>query len=113
MPAAPKRPCSSPGCAQFQPCKIHNFSFRNRDTKSVSERKFYSSMEWRRKREAHRKAEPFCRMHKAEGIYVMGQMVDHIKPMREGGEPLDDANLQTLCNTHHAIKRQQESIVSH
>jgi 5-methylcytosine-specific restriction endonuclease McrA len=35
-------------------------------------------------------------------------MVDHIKPMHDGGESLDSSNLQTLCNACHARKRGQE-----
>jgi 5-methylcytosine-specific restriction endonuclease McrA len=37
-----------------------------------------------------------------------GDMVDHIVPMREGGDPWDPVNHETLCNTHHQVKRARE-----
>ncbi|GAB3511641.1 HNH endonuclease signature motif containing protein [Emticicia fontis] len=43
--------------------------------------------------------EPFCR-----NCAAPGQMVDHIKPVNEGGEPFDIENTQTLCNSCHARK---------
>jgi 5-methylcytosine-specific restriction protein A len=35
--------------------------------------------------------------------------IDHIKPISEGGEPLDIDNLQTLCKECHAIKTGRET----
>ena len=34
--------------------------------------------------------------------------VDHIKPIRDGGEPYDLRNLQCLCPNHHAQKTRAE-----
>jgi 5-methylcytosine-specific restriction protein A len=79
-----------------------------RDTKTAEERRFYSSREWRDKSERHRIDEPLCRECSKRGLYVLGQMTDHIVPIRDGGAPLDDANLQTLCNPCHNAKRQRE-----
>lgn len=52
--------------------------------------------------------EPFCRSCKARGIYKAAQMVDHIRPINDGGAKLDDANLQSLCFSCHNRKTKQE-----
>ena len=46
----------------------------------------------------------------AAGITRLGDLVDHIKRIRDGGQPTDDANLQTLCNKCHNAKRQAERL---
>jgi len=78
------------------------------DSKTPEERRFYGSALWKRTREAHRAEEPLCRTCAAAGITRLGQMVDHIKRIRDGGDKTDPANLQTLCNLCHNRKRQQE-----
>lgn len=40
---------------------------------------------------------------------VLGAMCDHVIPMSKGGDNMDDRNLQTMCNTCHNKKRQEES----
>jgi 5-methylcytosine-specific restriction protein A len=37
------------------------------------------------------------------------QMVDHIKPVRLGGEFWDERNYQSLCNSCHAVKSAKEA----
>jgi 5-methylcytosine-specific restriction protein A len=64
----------------------------------------YDNRRWRRVRLQHLKDEPLCRHCKAEGLIVAADVVDHIKPLRAGGEKYDDSNLQSLCNKHHSIK---------
>lgn len=59
---------------------------------------------WRRVREVHLHAEPLCRMCKADGLVTMATMVDHIVPIADGGEKLDEDNLQSLCRDCHARK---------
>ena len=81
-----------------------------RDNKTADERRFYSSRAWRYTSEQHRLAEPFCRECKREGSLVLSQCVDHIIPIRQGGDPWDAGNLQSLCNFHHNQKRKRESL---
>jgi len=80
------------------------------DTKTDGERRFYGSPEWKRLRAAHRRNEPLCRECAKAGIDRLGDMVDHIIPIRRGGDPLDDRNLQTLCHPHHDAKRRRERL---
>ena len=65
----------------------------------------YHSAAWRRLRNVHIKDNPVCVIcgHPAE-------VVDHIKPIAEGGEGLDPNNLQSLCFRHHAKKSGAESV---
>lgn len=79
-----------------------------RDTKTPDERRFYGSQEWKRIRERHREEEPLCRACDSRGHVKSGDLVDHIKPIRSGGDPTDELNLQTLCNQCHNKKRQGE-----
>lgn len=64
---------------------------------------FYNSRTWKRMRIMHLNSEPLCR-----DCGTAAQMVDHIQPIHLGGEPLDDSNLQSLCNQCHAKKRGAE-----
>ncbi len=79
-----------------------------RDTKTDEETRFYSSSAWRRASKAHRQLEPLCRECFTNGRTQLGDLTDHIRPLRNGGAPFDDANLQTLCDACHQAKRQQE-----
>ena len=38
-----------------------------------------------------------------------GNEVDHIRPLRKGGDPFDPDNLQTLCRTCHVAKTRAET----
>lgn len=69
---------------------------------------FYTSSTWRKRRAEHLKVEPLCRECKRENRITAAEMVDHIIPIKQGGETLAEANLQSLCNTCHARKRQSE-----
>ena len=46
---------------------------------------------------------------KEEGRAKVADVVDHITPIKEGGEPLDPANLQSLCSMHHNQKSAREN----
>ena len=79
-----------------------------RDNKTDQERKFYSSSRWRKASLRHRAIEPLCRSCNEQGRFVEGKLTDHIRPLRNGGDPWDEANLQTLCDSCHQAKRRQE-----
>lgn len=64
---------------------------------------FYSTKAWKTLRAFHLKGHPACKL-----CGLPGDMVDHIHPIQEGGEALNESNLQTLCNKCHARKRGQE-----
>jgi 5-methylcytosine-specific restriction protein A len=113
-PMAPKRPCSWPGCGALVDsgrCDVH----RRKERREIDERRkddpahtFYSSAAWRAARAAHLSAEPLCREHRKRGQVVAADTVDHIVPMRKGGPPFDDSNLQSLCAPCHSAKSIKE-----
>ena len=51
---------------------------------------------------------PLCVMCLAEGRPTQATVCDHIVPISQGGSMTDMANLQGLCESCHAKKRQQE-----
>lgn len=91
MPTLPKkqRPDWLP---KYQP-----FERMNIDT-------FYHSQRWRKTRKLYLKNNPLCVMCKEKGLLVNGNVVDHVIPIKKGGEPLDLHNLQTLCFKCHSSK---------
>lgn len=114
MPFKPKRPCSYPGCPQLTDgryCEEHKkltdrqYNLYQRD--KVSQR-FYQSDEWRQVKRQHLEKEPLCRECKKNGKLMRATMVDHIIPIKQGGPPLDDGNLQSLCWSCHSRKSAQE-----
>ena len=61
-------------------------------------------VELRRRRLA---AEPLCRICRSLGIVRAADVVDHIKPLAQGGEDVDE-NCQSLCNECHDAKTAAE-----
>lgn len=71
-------------------------------TVSRNNKKFYDSAAWLKLRDAFRIANPLC--VNAEQCGNAMYYVDHIKPINEGGAPLDWSNLQSLCESCNASK---------
>ncbi|WP_420150367.1 HNH endonuclease [Spirosoma sp.] len=69
-----------------------------------AETQFYRQKRWRDLRASVLRAEPFCRECSTTGKQTIATMVDHITPVKQGGEKYDVKNLQPLCYHHHAIK---------
>lgn len=98
-------------CPEHQ--RLH--STDQRETRDVnaekqSRQEFYRSAQWRFARDQHLAIEPFCRLCQPRS--VLAQMVDHVTPLEQGGNPLEQDNMQSLCNSCHARKRQKESTES-
>jgi 5-methylcytosine-specific restriction enzyme A len=60
--------------------------------------------DWQRLRLAVLDREPFCRICEADGRTEAAVLVDHIVPIEDGGERLDESNLQPLCRLCHGNK---------
>ena len=60
--------------------------------------------QWSKVSKFVRASEPICRRCKN----ALAEMVDHIKPLKEGGDRLDLNNLQPLCNKCHSIKTRED-----
>jgi 5-methylcytosine-specific restriction protein A len=78
-----------------------------------SNNKFYHTSEWRKLRAQYIRLNPLCaeceRNDKLTDCTGKGAgVVDHIQPIRLGGEALDINNLQTLCTSCHNIKSAKE-----
>ena len=70
----------------------------------------YSHRRWRRLRAMKLSTDPLCEMCSARGRTTLATVVDHKKPISDGGEPWDWDNLQSLCKTDHdAAKKSQEA----
>ena len=83
----------------------YNKSKAKRDTEHDS---FYDTSAWRKFRYYVLSIRPLCvECHKNDKV-VQATVVDHIKPIKEGGERLSISNTQPLCDHHHAIKSQAE-----
>ena len=68
----------------------------------------YNTTRWRRVREQVLQGNPLCVNCETLGLLTVAQMVDHIEPVRLGGEFWAMDNLQPLCNSCHASKSASE-----
>ena len=64
---------------------------------------FYNSRSWRTLRKFVLQGEPLCRE-----CGVPASVVDHIRPISEGGPRLDIENLQPMCARCHNKKSSRE-----
>ena len=109
-PFTPKHPCGYPGCATLTDtarCERHRKQEQreyDQSRKGDSFRKLYSSARWKRIRDWHLTHEPLCRACKERGRLEAARIVDHVTPMRRGGDPFDDSNFQSLCRSCHSGK---------
>jgi 5-methylcytosine-specific restriction protein A len=71
---------------------------------------FYQSKQWKQARElALNRDYHLCVMCKANGVTRIATHVDHIKPIRLGGDKLSLTNLQSLCKWCHNAKSGTET----
>ena len=114
MPYKPKKPCAYPGCPELvdgKYCEKHkklvdqqyNKYGRDEFTKTI-----YKSKKWQILRKEHIKLEPFCAECMKNGRIVRATIVDHIIPIKQGGEKYDHSNLQSLCWSCHSRKSIEE-----
>ena len=64
----------------------------------------YGTTRWRKLRKFMLALDPLCR--ECQGIATV---LDHIQPVRDGGNPWEPANLQPLCAACHASKSGKEA----
>ena len=116
MPRKPMTPCRYPGCPNLveageRYCHEHkkivdrNYNKYERDKKSQL---FYQSKEWKSLRKKKLEINPFCEECLRKGKFTKATMVDHIKPIKQGGSALDMNNLQSLCWSCHSKKSAEE-----
>ena len=74
-------------------------------SKSAAPRTTWRYRRWRAQKLA---AAPLCVHCAAEGLTVAATELDHIVPLAHGGELMDEANVQPLCEAHHAAKTDRD-----
>ena len=71
-------------------------------------RGFYTSPAWRALRNSFIERHPLCEQCYKQGLIVPATVVDHVIPINLGGAPLDEDNLQSLCDKCHNAKSGRE-----
>ena len=114
MPRKPLKPCAVNGCPNLTDktyCEFHrkqkNISYSRFD-RDKDMQAFYKSKAWRNLRYQYLEAHPICEECEKNGKLTSAIIVDHIVPIKSGGEPLDVANLQALCWSCHSIKSHRD-----
>ena len=82
---------------------------RQADPSQVAAAAIYASPRWKRLRRLHLTHHPLCVACLATNRTTPATDVDHVKPIRQGGNPYDAANLQSLCHACHASKTRGEA----
>ena len=81
-----------------RPWVVESKPFINSDTK------FYQSTPWRKFSKIYKDKHPLCVMCESQGEVRIADVTDHIIRLKDGGLPYDEANLQSLCHSHHNQK---------
>lgn len=78
-------------------------------SKDKANRDVYDSPKWKALRWAVRLDEPLCRACLDAGLAVDTYVIDHVRPINQGGAAFDRANLQGLCRACHEVKSRSET----
>jgi 5-methylcytosine-specific restriction protein A len=78
--------------------------------KASSNMDIYNSTRWRKLRIVVLNEEPLCKTCKSNGQVAAAQVVDHIIPINQGGDPFERSNLQGLCHVCHNAKSARERL---
>ncbi len=111
MPTSAPRPCNHAGCSALVRdgsgrCGKHAheaWTKRPEVTKRVTGRKL------QRMREQLFKADPLCAECSRLGRVTLAKVRDHIIPLAEGGQDVQD-NTQGLCDECHDVKSKDEAV---
>lgn len=113
----PIKYCAHGGCSVLVPfnqryCNKHTkdrYVPRERQIVTQPYYKLYHSSRWGETSRAYRAANPLCEECLRHGKQSLATSVDHIKALKDGGDPWDDSNLQSLCARCHNRKTVQEN----
>ncbi|KNY29057.1 HNH endonuclease [Pseudobacteroides cellulosolvens] len=114
MPKKPPKPCAKQGCPRLTHerfCEEHQreeWQTYNRFYRDEFSKRFYSSRAWRKVRERKLMINPLCELCMKEERLAAATVVDHIIPIKDGGEVWDLENMQSLCKTCHERKGAME-----
>lgn len=85
--------------------EVQILEFVPRDNFSKS---FYKSPAWLMTKKKQLERQPFCEECLKKGERVKATMVDHIVPIKQGGDKYNPSNLQSLCWACHSRKSAEE-----
>ena len=121
MPNGMWKQCKVAGCAgltrgKYCPAHAHleekekreRAAHYNKTVRDAEAQAFYESPAWRRLRKLKLAVMPICEICYAQGRITPAVLVDHIVEIKDGGAPLDMANLQSVCQRCHNKKTAQE-----
>jgi 5-methylcytosine-specific restriction protein A len=100
-------PGGSGFCAKHSSAE-HQTYYRKRVARRDPSVGRYGTVAWQKARAEHLRIEPYCRDCRALGLLRLATVVDHIRPVKQGGDFFDEDNLQSLCNRCHERKSTQE-----
>ena len=119
MPRGAPTPCRYPGCGAVittpgycgthRPATHRDYGRARRGFDA--EVGFYQSSRWRVVRAAFLRSNPLCVACSGAGEFIAAQVVDHVVPIKAGGERFDAANLQALCVPCHNRKTATERAI--
>lgn len=111
MPYKPARPCAFSRCpntvrGKSRYCDNHKDQEKKNtyNGKQSTKDNFYQSRSWIKFRNWFRAKNPLCKHCLEKGIVTPMKIVDHIKPISEGGEKFSEDNCQSLCQECHNRK---------
>lgn len=88
---------------------LHRKSNKRQQAKRTKEEvSFYKTYKWKKTSENYRKRNPLCVKCLDKGRVKKANVVDHIKPIKEGGAGYDEENFQSLCHAHHNKKTKED-----
>jgi 5-methylcytosine-specific restriction enzyme A len=94
-------------CEAHQKQAHAEFNARRKEDPRLDD-SFYRSKAWRRLRASKLRDDPLCEHCARKGKVVPASIVDHRVAIRRGGEPMEYANLQSLCPSCHSRKSIEE-----
>ena len=116
MPYKLKKSCNYPLCSELVDtgttyCDKHkkkvNTEYQKRRT-DIEEQAFYKSYRWQKLRKYKLSIDPLCEICLRKEIVKEATMVDHIRPIKKGGDLMATDNLQSLCVSCHNRKKAKE-----
>ncbi len=99
---------TSPRCEKHRVAQF--VKGRSKYTHHIDEKgkNIYHTPRWRRIRKAHLLMNPFCVECLNFNNTTLANTVDHIIEIKDGCDPYDMNNLQSLCPRHHNVKTGKE-----
>ncbi len=103
--------CNSVAVPGSHRCEKHPLTYtpKKRYDHQLHDGKYiYSTARWRRLRDSFIRMHPLCAECDRHALVTPGEVVDHVKELKDGGDPWDVDNLMTLCRSCHQKKTGEE-----